>query len=498
MDNSIRKIQITENQYKTLLNERLSSVLYHFTGLYELLEIIQDDAFYLNTSYRGASDDKHSTKKFYMCFTRQVNGRQGYSRGKPVRIEFDGDLLNQRFEGKPIDYWGDTMGKHQFFRDPNYGGGNVINYEQNTTENEDRLFSNEPVIREISKYIKRIDILLSVRTQPNPFKPIDLSNLTIDSFNNIDGVKIANIIYRHLRDRVFIYATERDFNLRNNNTINELIGSEFFSRNSIHKNGRFNTTEDDIFKLLQFINYAEDKNLHNDKIRKDTIADNAKLLKHYKLDRFLPKIMKFYKEYRDREFIAKNISMVDIFNDLRRDDKENYVLVAKMMDDFFKSHGYKNQKDVILKKEEKYMKERYGYDTDNIIEVFAFKPNGQSDRYGNTIIPNPDKTSFWEVFDDDMNYKHYFIEDIYRNVRKYGSKDDTSFYKYLQHLTKNDISVTNMLSILNKLGFDEDFDVIDYIFGGKFTNVKLNYYTYDNQKYLSNSDKEQVKNMIIA
>ena len=134
MDNGIRKIQITENQYKTLLNERLSSVLYHFTGLYELLEMIQDDAFYLNTSYRGASDDKHSTKKFYMCFTRQVNSRQGYSRGKPVRIEFDGDLLNQRFEGKPIDYWGDTMGKHQFFRDPNYGGGNVINYEQNTLD----------------------------------------------------------------------------------------------------------------------------------------------------------------------------------------------------------------------------------------------------------------------------------------------------------------------------------------------------------------------------
>ena len=78
MDNGLKKIQITENQYKTLLNEMLSSVLYHFTGFHELFEMIDDDAFYLNTSYRGASDDKHKTKKFYMCFTRQVNSRQGY------------------------------------------------------------------------------------------------------------------------------------------------------------------------------------------------------------------------------------------------------------------------------------------------------------------------------------------------------------------------------------------------------------------------------------
>ena len=55
-----------------------------------------------------------------------------------------------------------------------------------------------------------------------------------------------------------------------------------------------------------------------------------------------------------------------------------------------------------------------------------------------------------------------------------------------------------MLSILNKLGFDEDFDVIDYIFGGKFTKIKLNYYTFDDQKYLNDNDKEQVKNMFMA
>lgn len=42
--------------------------------------------------------------------------------------------------------------------------------------------------------------------------------------------------------------------------------------------------------------------------------------------------------------------------------------------------------------------------------------------------------------------------------------------------------------------FDDNFD----IYGGKFTNIKLNYYTYNNQKYLSNDDKEQIKNMIIA
>lgn len=488
MDNGLKRIiKLTENQFKTLLNERLSSVLYHFTNLYNTYEMLKDNAFYLNTSYRGGSDDWHKTKKFYMCFTRQASGKQGYSRGKSVRIEFDGDLLNQRFEGKPIDYWGNTMGKQQFFRDPKYGGGNVINYEQNTTESEDRLFSSEPVIRDIIKYIKRIDILLDTKKQFN--------TLSIDVFSNLDSLKYAYAIQNLMLDKVNVYISEKDFNLRNDKVINDWLSNQY-ELYGINKNNIRNNAAYQLFNILQFINYAEGVDLYNDKKRKEAIGEVAKLLKHYHLEKFLPKIMSYYKSYSDREFKGKDISLTNILNDLRNYNKEDYVLIAKMLDDYLSSHGYKNQRDVINKKEEKWMKERYGQDYDNFIEIFAFKPNGQSDKYGNIIIPNPDKTSFWSLFDSD--YKKYFIEDVYRNIRQHGSKDDTSFYKFLQHLTKNNISVTKMLSILNKLGFDEDFDIIDYIFGGKFTNIKINYYSFENQKYLNDNDKEQVKNMFMA
>ena len=165
-----------------------------------------------------------------------------------------------------------------------------------------------------------------------------------------------------------------------------------------------------------------------------------------------------------------------------------------MIDDFFKSHGYKGQLDAIRKKEEKFNKERYGigYDYEKVINVFAFKPVGNSDRYGNTIILNPDKTSIWSLFDDD--YKTFFLQDVVSNVVKHGSKDDESFYKYIQHLTKNNISITQMLSIISKLSFD-DYNVIENTFGGNFTHIKLTYLNVDNQKYLSENDKEIVKSM---
>lgn len=87
MDNGLKRIiKLTESQFRTLLNERLSSVLYHFCSLYQAYSIIKDNAFYLNTVYSKnglkPSDDMHNSKKFYMCFTRQVNSKQGFSRRK--------------------------------------------------------------------------------------------------------------------------------------------------------------------------------------------------------------------------------------------------------------------------------------------------------------------------------------------------------------------------------------------------------------------------------
>jgi hypothetical protein len=151
----LKKI-IRESIYKILLQERLSGILYHFTSVNNLLSIVKGDRFILSTSYSGSSDDWGGKKKFFISFTRQRNGNLGYSKTKMVRISFNGDLLNQRFSGKAIDYWGDSMGKQHYFRKRKEG--ELIDRFQADTESEDRLFYDDPVIDNISKYITRVDI----------------------------------------------------------------------------------------------------------------------------------------------------------------------------------------------------------------------------------------------------------------------------------------------------------------------------------------------------
>ena len=380
------------------------------------------------------------------------------------------------------------MGKQKFYTDPTHGGSdgtNFVKYEQNTTESEDRLFSSEPVIREINQYIKRIDILLSTKRQFN-------GELSIDIFNNLEILALARKILSLRRNIVYVYINENDFNSRNNKTINEWLENQY-SLPRIERNSMMHNSSYDLFKILQFINYAEDKNMQG-KERNNVIGDNIKMLKHYHLDKFIPTIARYYKSFIEKDFTAKNISLNHILQDLRNYDKEDYVLIVKMVDDFFQSHGYKNQNDVIDKKEKEYYRNNYGrgIDYEKVINMFAFKPIGQSDSYGNTIILNPDKTPFWSLFDDD--YKLFFIQDVTSNVIKHGSKDDESFYKYIQHLTKSSISVTQMLNIINKLSFD-DYNVIENTFGGNFTHIKLTYLNVDNQKYLSKNDKEIVESM---
>lgn len=90
---------------KLLVKESLSSVVYHFCSIGKALQICESDVFKLQSVFSAISDNLSKRgKMFYMSFTRQYNGTLGYSRGKHVRITFDGDMLNQNFNGKPVDY----------------------------------------------------------------------------------------------------------------------------------------------------------------------------------------------------------------------------------------------------------------------------------------------------------------------------------------------------------------------------------------------------------
>ena len=179
-----------------LLKESLSRIVYHFTDIDNLITILEENKFKLS-SCLWKNVETFSSKLFYFCTTRQFNSNLGYSpnAGK-VRIHLDGDLLNQIYSGKAIDFWSlkDTSSKQRMI--------NVKDTYQSDVEGEDRLFNNKSFIDNAVKYIKRIDI-----------------NLNLDPEDEVEyfitqKLKKIKFLCKKLGiiDKLYIFKTKKDFN----------------------------------------------------------------------------------------------------------------------------------------------------------------------------------------------------------------------------------------------------------------------------------------------
>lgn len=114
-----KKIYIKEKQ-ENILKESLTNIVYHFTSLPNALSIVKNNAIFLQTPLGSDSENMKTKQLFFLSTTRQKNSEFGYSqkfKGVGARLTLDGDLLNQNFKSKPINYWGDgTMGKHAYYK----------------------------------------------------------------------------------------------------------------------------------------------------------------------------------------------------------------------------------------------------------------------------------------------------------------------------------------------------------------------------------------------
>jgi hypothetical protein len=211
MENMINLVEHIVKGY--LLKESLSSVIYHYTLIPNLSHILISECFELTDAMeKGDYEYQHPTKRFFMCFTRQKNSRLGYAQERNVRLTIDGDLLNSNYEGHPIDYFAYMI--------PNKGGKILHNKIsphmdnlQKNVEAEDRLFSNQRYIKHIERYIKRIDILVDEywRLEENEYGTTNLEYLW-HILQNFDE-----------EYPIFVYNNRKDFDLQNNNTINDWI-----------------------------------------------------------------------------------------------------------------------------------------------------------------------------------------------------------------------------------------------------------------------------------
>ncbi len=136
-----------ETSKKTLL-EGVSDILYHYTHLGNLMNILEGDRFVLSTDVGTGADrdfNKSKGKFYYFSTTRHKLG--GYHKDpggeSRVMLVLDGRSLGNRLSGAPVDYWGPEFAK----------------LDRTKQEAEDRLWSEKPYIEKASKYIKEIHIM---------------------------------------------------------------------------------------------------------------------------------------------------------------------------------------------------------------------------------------------------------------------------------------------------------------------------------------------------
>ena len=282
----MKKIIINESQFNLLI-ERLTSVLFHFTSIEALYNILKDDRFVLATD---VEDMKffHPHDHFFLSLTRQRDGRQGWSNVQDVRIYLDGDKLNQRFSGKSVD----------FFKPKTR---NDRPYIQDTTENEDRLFAKQGIIKDAKSYITRIDICApDVRTYP--------------------------MIYHILQmfDNVYVYDNYKSFNCYGNDIINQKIINEYEGCDSPTSRISSLMGKDKVKAISYILCYIS---------RTLSLSQISKLLRRFGLEEFESDVLQSYEEdaklfvtKRNRDWAAS-----DQLARLRVEDQELYDKVSRMM-----------------------------------------------------------------------------------------------------------------------------------------------------------------------
>lgn len=132
---------------KKLIIERLSSKVFHFLPLKNMVKVSQMNALNLNTPTYKRDIELTKGYKYFLSLSRTPSTQVGYQKYRIltddtwksyVRIEFDGDLLNGNFKGHATNYY------------------NVYNKDARTKEKRQKL--NKRVLHQNNDYFDIEDV----------------------------------------------------------------------------------------------------------------------------------------------------------------------------------------------------------------------------------------------------------------------------------------------------------------------------------------------------
>jgi hypothetical protein len=174
-----------------VLFEGISPIVYHYTNLKHLYNILHNNRIELSPG--GFTKDVETEKGkggYFLSTARTRTGSFHATKDVGALIKLDGRKLSSNLPGKAMDYY----------------PSNMRQYNPKGFEQEDRIFSHNPTIDNIQKYILRIDILIPSKDNDlaQKYKQLAYAAYSYGKKNNID---------------VNIYADRKNFITGSHNTI---------------------------------------------------------------------------------------------------------------------------------------------------------------------------------------------------------------------------------------------------------------------------------------
>ncbi len=156
----------------------------------------------LLSSHLGTVVDR-SNKFFFLSVSRSPDASAGYGRFNYSRIVLDKDKLKSDFKLISYDYWQDkNPEKLPAFKNLQNGNGDMKSLQREINmrnEFEDRLISDKPNIDNVSKYIKRIDILFPEQRHINTLD----NNIIYEEINLCKKLNIPVFVYENKNDMTY-------------------------------------------------------------------------------------------------------------------------------------------------------------------------------------------------------------------------------------------------------------------------------------------------------
>ena len=506
---------IKESLDKFLMKEALSSKVYHFTSIKSAFNILKTNEMFCQSSLATAADDYSDKYKFYVSFTRVKSPKEGfgynsYKRKSFARIEFDGDKLNNNFNGRPVDYWNNDSltNKRKYMKDvtnqkayryvPYDGNDNVdakdmdgvykydFKYPREDSplyasfdgkiykkeqiipddiqhhvfnEIEDRIQTNKPIIENINKYITRVDILIDR-----------------DSENKDDIVYARNLSFSKW---VFVYDNMKDFIMQSENTVNKEIQDDDSIESRIDLRNTLSTIGQSYYiellsSYLMLLTINE-----RDTNKKFKLVSN--ILEDGNLGKYKRDVIKKISSYRwgvniEDCITSLKVSAQNISKNPTRQGQE----VLHFMTSSMRKLGYKSFIDMYRKIKEGNSKKESKIDTESrrtftILETSYYKFD----------ITDENNVDFWYILDmkERLSDRYYFFENIIDEMVRNGLIDkvrggEYTFTKYCKNLAHKNITLGDIDSIFGKIGltFQDLFEMYGITFS--IETKDLNYWDF--------------------